>query len=77
MNEQIVSIISEYIHSYEDLKNTIADESRLDKLTEIYYELIDIAENNSADYEKFSEVCLKKDILKCFRAELDRIKEED
>ncbi len=76
MNEQIVSIISEYIHSYEDFKNTIADESKLDKLTKIYHKLIDIAENNSADYEKFSEECLEKDILKRFRKELDRIKEK-
>ena len=75
MNEQIITVITEYIHSYEDLKSSVADEDRLSKLTKVYHELLDIAEKNASSFEKFSKVCGKKDILKRFRDELDCIKE--
>lgn len=76
MNEKIISEVADYTTAYERYQDSIENRLLIDNLSRIYNELLDIAEENACDYDKFNKKFLDNRIHKRFRLEIEKCKKE-
>jgi hypothetical protein len=74
MNEKIMSDLSEYIAAYTRYISSVSKKSLTGKLTKVYNELLEIAEKNADDYDKFIKACRDKKIYDRFQVEIEKCK---
>lgn len=76
MNQNIMTDIADYIAAYDRYYSSVENKSLTRQLVKVYNELLDIAERNAEDYDKFLKEFAEKNIEERFSAAILKCKGE-